>query len=296
MMTISKIKANGIEIRIQEFRNEGKETIVFLHYGGATLGIWNGVIPQFKENYRIIAQDLRCHGFTDKPTDKCHIDDMAKDLVSILDQLKVEKAHLVGSSMGADVAISFAANNPERVTSLVLDGGLYDIVGPDSKEQLITKEAIEKARNELKERILTRPRKYYESKEEYLVENKEGWEKYFPWSDVVRIATEDEIMETEDGKYTNPQSPEEIWSYIEPLYDVTFADYYNKFNCPILWLPDEKERDNEIVLRNLKKYAKNKRYTKKVTLKGSVHAYTCLLKHEEFSNEIIQFYEEIKGL
>lgn len=295
-MTISKIKANGIEIRIQEFKNEGKETIVFLHYGGSTLGVWNGVIPHFKENYNIIAQDLRCHGFSDKPVDECHIDDMAKDLVSIMDQLKVEKAHLVGSSMGADVAISFAAHYPNRVTSLVLDGGLYDIVGPDSKDQVLTKEAIEKARNDLKERILARPRKYYDSKEEYLAKNKEGWEKYFPWSDVIRIATEDEIMETDDGRFTNTQAPEEIWSYIEPLYDIQFADYYKKFNCPILWLPDEKEKDNEIVLRNLKNYAENKKYSKKITLEGSVHAYTCLLKPEEFSNEIMQFYEEIKGL
>ncbi|MHA1556987.1 MAG: alpha/beta fold hydrolase [Candidatus Heimdallarchaeota archaeon] len=295
-MTISKIKANGIEIRIQEFKNEGKETIVFLHYGGATLGIWNGVIPHFKENYNLIAQDLRCHGFTDKPLVACHIDDMAKDLVGILDLLNVEKAHLVGSSMGADVAISFAAFYPDRVISLVLDGGLYDIAGPDSKEQTLTKEAIEKARNDLKERILARPRKYYDSKEGYMAENKEGWEKHFPWSDVVRIATEDEIMETEDGRFTSTQSPEEIWSYIEPLYDVTFADYYKKFKCPILWLPDEKEQDNEIVLRNLENYAKDKKYTKKVTLKGSVHAYTCVLKPEEFSNEISKFYEEIKGL
>ncbi len=260
------------------------------------MGIWNGVIPHFKEDYNIIAQDLRCHGHTDKPLDECHLDDMAKDLASIMDQLKVEKAHLVGCSMGADVAISFAANYPDRVVSLVLDGGLYDIVGLDSKDQVLTKEAIEKAMTELKERILSRPRKYYDSREDYMTENKKGWEKHFPWSDVVRIATEDEIMETEDGRFTGPQSPEEIWSYIEPLYDVTFADYYKKFNCPILWLPDEKEQDNEIVLRNLENYAKEKKYTKKVTLKGSVHAYTCLLLPEEFCNEISQFYEEIKGM
>ena len=129
-----------------------------------------------------------------------------------------------------------------------------------------------------------------------MAKNKEGWEKFFPWSDVVRIATEDEITETEDGKYTGPQSPKEIWSYIEPLYGVRFTEYFKKFNCPILWLPDEKEQDNEIVLRNLENYAKDKKYTKKVTLKGSVHAYTCLLKPEEFSNEISKFYEEIKGL
>ena len=295
-MTLSKIKTNGIEVRVLELKNEGKETIVFLHYGGSTLGVWNGVIPHFKDNYNILAQDLRCHGFSDKPLDECHIDDMARDLEGVLDHFGIEKVHIVGSSMGADVAIAFAALYPQKVLTLALDGGLYDIAGPDSKEQLLTKEQIEKASSDLKERILARKPTFYDSREEYIAKNKEAWEKHFPWSDVILGAVEDEITETDDGKFTGPQKSEEVWAYIEPLYDVRFSEYFEKFDCPILWLPDEKEKDNEIVLRNLEKYAKNKKYTKKVTLEGSVHAYTCLLRPRELSETILEFYEEVKGL
>ncbi|HUT82078.1 MAG TPA: alpha/beta hydrolase [Candidatus Bathyarchaeia archaeon] len=293
-MTISTIKTNGINIRVLELKNDSNETIVFLHYGGATLGVWNGVIPYFKDNYHIIAQDLRCHGFTDKPLDKCHIDDMAKDLAGILDKLGVEKTKIVGSSMGADVAISFAANYPQRVNCLVLDGGLYDIVGSDSKDQILTEEEIEKAKNDLKQRILSRPREFFETREGYITKNKEGWEKYFPWSEIIKKATEDEITK-ENGKFTSPQSSEEVWAYIEPLYNVRFINYFKKITCPILWLPDEKEKDHEVVIRNLKKFSQKLKYCKIVTLEGSVHAYTCLLRPKEFSEEILQFYDEIKG-
>ncbi|MFW9923664.1 MAG: alpha/beta fold hydrolase [Candidatus Thorarchaeota archaeon] len=295
-MTIAYTNVNGIKIRYQEIPNEGKEKMILLHYGGATLGIWNGIIPNFKDNYHIVAQDLRCHGFSDKPVDKCHIDDMAKDLYELTEKLNIEKAIIIGSSMGADVAISFAANYPAKVKCLILDGGLYDIVGPDSKDQILTEEGIEKARNQLKERILSRPRQYYETKEDYLTKNKIAWEKHFPWSEIIEKATLDEIVETKDGKYTTPQSPEEIWSYIDPLYDVRFIDYFKKITCPILWLPDEQEKDNEVVKRNLEKYAEKTKYHKIVTLEGSVHAYTCLLKPQEFSNEIKQFLKEIKEL
>ncbi|MBN1329629.1 MAG: alpha/beta hydrolase [Candidatus Heimdallarchaeota archaeon] len=292
-MTISTIRINDINIRILEHKNEGKETVVFLHYGGATLGVWNGVIPYFIDNYHIVAQDLRCHGFTDKPINKCHIDDMAKDLVGIFDKLGVKKASIIGSSMGADVAISFAANYPQRVNCLVLDGGLYDLVGPDSKDQVFNETEIEKAKIDLKQRILSRPKEYFNSREEYLAINKERWEKYFPWSDTIKKATEDEIIEI-DGKFTSPQTPEETWAYIEPLYNIRFIDYFKKITCPILWLPDEKEKDNDVVIRNLKKYAQKSKYYKIVTLYGSVHAYTCLLRPKEFSEVILQFFEEIK--
>ena len=179
---------------------------------------------------------------------------------------------------------------------MALDGGLYDLVGPDSKEEITSEEEILKKQEDLKNRILSRPIKLYDSKEEFLKAQKEGWEKYFPWSDLIQKAAEDEMLETKEGKFRTPQDPEEIWSYIIPLYDVRFQDYFNKITCPILWLPDEKEAPNEIVQRNLKKYAKNLKHHKIVTIEGSVHAYTCLLRPKEFSKEINTFFDEVKGL
>lgn len=289
-------KVNALNIRYLDIPNDRKETIVLLPYGGGLLGMWNGVIPYLKNDFRILTLDMRCHGFSDKP-EECHNDDMVSDVAALMDQLGMEKAYVVGSSLGANVAIGLAANHSEKVIAMVLDGGLYDIVGPDSKDQILTEEDIKKAKNELKEIILKKPVKLYDSREECLQAFKDSWkEEGISWTEVLRIQAEDEIYETKDGKFRTPQEGVFAWSFIEPLYEIRFQDYFDKITCPILWLPDETEAPIEIVQRNLKKYAKNLNYHKIVTIKGSVHAYTALLKPEVFSKETLTFIEEVKRL
>lgn len=295
-MDTKMTKVNGINIRYLDIPNEGKETIVLLPYGGALIGMWNGVIPYLKNDYRIVALDQRCHGFSDKP-DECHIDDMANDLAALMDQLGIDKALIAGSSLGADTAISLAANYSEKVIAMVLDGGFYDIVGPDSKDQILTDEDIEKARSKLKEIILKNPVKLYDSREECLQATKEGWEKEgVKWSEVLRLQAEDEIYEDKDGKFRTPSEGKNTWNFVWPLYEVRFQEYFDKITCPVLWLPDEAEAPHEIVQRNLKKWAKNLRHHKIVTIKGSVHAYTPVLEPEAFSKETLTFIEEVKKL
>jgi len=239
-MNTKMTKVNGINIRYLDIPNEGKETIVLLPYGGALIGMWNGVIPYLKNDYRIVALDQRCHGFSDKP-DECHIDDMANDLAALMDQLGIDKAFIAGSSLGADTAISLAANYSEKVIAMVLDGGFYDIVGPDSKDQILTDEDIEKARSKLKEIILKNPVKLYDSREECLQTIKEGWEKEgVKWSEVLRLQAEDEIYEDKDGKFRTPSEGKTTWNFVWPLYEVRFQEYFDKITCPVLWLPDGK--------------------------------------------------------
>lgn len=295
-MNTKTTKVNGLNIRYLDIPNEGKETIVLLPYGGGMIGMWNGVIPHLKNDFRILTLDMRCHGFSDKP-EECHIDDMASDVAALMDQLGIEKAYIIGSSLGADTAISLAVKHAEKVIAMVLDGGIYDLVGPDSKDQIITEDDIEKKRNELKEIILKKPVKLYDSREECLQAIKDGWkEEGCTWTDVLRLQAEDEIFETKDGKFRTPQEGKDSWNFIWSLYEVRFQDYFDKITCPVLWLPDEAEAPNEIVQRNLKNYAKNLIYHKIVTIKGSVHAYTPLLEPEAFSKETLTFIEEVKGL
>ncbi|NHK31691.1 MAG: alpha/beta hydrolase [Asgard group archaeon] len=290
-------KVNGINIRYYELKNEGKETIVLLHFGGATLVTWNGVIPYLKDNFHLVALDLRCHGYSDQDIDSCHFDDMARDVNALMDYLKIDKAYIVGSSLGADVAVSFAALFPKRTIAIVLDGGIYDMVGPDSKDQIITEDEISKARDKLKEQILGGETKEYNSKEDYIEYCKKGWaSESIPWSDIIEEYEMDKIAQTDNGKYVSLPSKGAIWKFIEPLYEIRFQDYFDKINCPVLWLPDEQECDFEIVKRNLKNYAVNLPYHKIVTLEGSVHAYTCMLKPKEFAEEVKKFIKEVKEL
>ena len=127
-MIEKKIKLDNIEINTKYSLNE-EQTILFLHFAGGNLNMWNGVLPQFEKSFSVIAPDLRGHGKSDKPLKGYHIDDMANDMYLLLKHFGVEHCHVVGSSLGAEVAISLAASHPELLLSVVCDGALYNEFG-----------------------------------------------------------------------------------------------------------------------------------------------------------------------
>ena len=81
--------------------------------------IANGVFANLATDYRAIAIDLRGHGKSGKPHDpKAYGDEMARDVVRLLDHLKIQRAHVLGYSLGAMIAGRFATMNPERLISV----------------------------------------------------------------------------------------------------------------------------------------------------------------------------------
>lgn len=83
--------------------------------------------------YQVIAIDCRGHGKSEKPHDpgKYGIE-MALDVVRLLDHLKIQKAHMIGYSMGAFVVGNIAATHPERVISAIYGGQAPIIKGAGS--------------------------------------------------------------------------------------------------------------------------------------------------------------------
>ncbi len=61
-----RVNAGGIELQIREYERKG-EAIIFLHFGGGNLMMWQRVVPHFQADYRLILVDLRGHGKSDKP-------------------------------------------------------------------------------------------------------------------------------------------------------------------------------------------------------------------------------------
>lgn len=294
-MAIKFTKVNGIKMRYKEIPNEGKEAMVLLHYGGATLAIWNSVIPYFKKDYHLLLADLRGHGFTEAPEKDYHPEVMAEDIAALMEKVGIRKAHIIGSSLGVDAALPLAAKYPEKVLSLSLDGGFYDMAGPYSRDQNLTEEQITKAKKELKDRILGNERTYYNSKEELIEARIKSWEKVIPISKPVREAIEDNVVEREDGKFTTNPTNETIWKYCEPLFDYFIMDYYKKINAPTLILPDEKEMESEIVRKNLEQIKELLDHVKVVVIPGSVHPDTSMIKTEEYTKTVLDFLKEIKG-
>jgi 3-oxoadipate enol-lactonase len=74
----------------------------------------------FSVRYRVIALDNRGSGRSDKPLGDYHLAQMAADAIAVLDDVGVERAHIVGASMGGAVAQILAVTHPDRVRSLTL--------------------------------------------------------------------------------------------------------------------------------------------------------------------------------
>jgi pimeloyl-ACP methyl ester carboxylesterase len=99
--------------------------VVCIHGLTANHLCWASVADVLSPAHRLIAYDLRGRGDSDKPDKGYSLASHGEDLEALLDHFKLKKAILVGHSLGANIALRFAAARPQRVERLVLiDGGL----------------------------------------------------------------------------------------------------------------------------------------------------------------------------
>jgi 3-oxoadipate enol-lactonase len=91
--------------------------VVFLHGAFMDRKSWDHQFPVFARRFRVIRYDIRPFGESTRP-DKPYV--VPDGLLHLLDQLKIQRAHLVGHSFGGATALDFALLHPDRVASLVL--------------------------------------------------------------------------------------------------------------------------------------------------------------------------------
>lgn len=113
------------------YTSEGEgEPVVLLHGFAVNADLnWRlpGLTDRLAEQFRVVAVDLRGHGLSGKPHDPERYGmQMVHDVRRLLDHLGVERAHLVGYSLGGFVALRFAASFPERLRSLSVLGAGWE--------------------------------------------------------------------------------------------------------------------------------------------------------------------------
>lgn len=97
-----------------------QKTIVFLNGLSQSTIAWILTVPHFKENYRIVLMDFIFQGQSDKTGESRSFDRHAKDVLGLLEELKIQKVILAGLSYGSLVAQHFAVLFPQRLEKLVL--------------------------------------------------------------------------------------------------------------------------------------------------------------------------------
>lgn len=100
--------------------SDGASTVVLSNSLGATLAMWDRQVPALARRFRVVRYDTRGHGRSPVPLGPYSIDDLVDDLVTLLDRLAIERAHLVGLSLGGMTAMRAAARHPERVDHLAV--------------------------------------------------------------------------------------------------------------------------------------------------------------------------------
>ena len=98
--------------------------ILFLHEFASDHRGWEPQMRAFARRYRCIAYSARGYAPSDVPADRqaYSYQHVMRDAVAVLDHLKIDKAHLIGLSMGGYTSVQVALNHPARVRSMVLAG------------------------------------------------------------------------------------------------------------------------------------------------------------------------------
>lgn len=94
--------------------------VLLLNSLGSTMAMWDPQVPALTERYQVIRCDTRGHGESPVPPGPYVIDDLVDDVVALLDNLGIERAHVAGLSLGGMVAMRLAARDPQRVDRLAL--------------------------------------------------------------------------------------------------------------------------------------------------------------------------------
>ena len=210
--------------------------IVFVHGVGLNHKIWKPQINFFKE-YNTLTYDLLGHGKTPLKKTKVTFNDFSRQLLNLINELKFEKIHLVGFSLGALIARHFASKHNDRLCSLIIHGSIY------------------KRTEEQKRVVIDR---FHVAKHNRSVSKK---------SSIARWLTEDFISK-------NPEIYDEIYSILESNNNKNFLKCYElfthyidnddeieKINVNTLITTGEHDvRSTPEMARNLNKVIKNSKF------------------------------------
>lgn len=98
---------------------EGEPVVLITGLGG-DVSFWKGLVPLLSSEFTVITFDARGSGQTEYPDEDFTMEDLADDVIGLLEGLGIKKAHVVGWSMGGNVAQDLASRYSEMVGSLTL--------------------------------------------------------------------------------------------------------------------------------------------------------------------------------
>lgn len=111
-----------MDIQLHYIEKGNGEPFILLHGNGEDGTYFTSQIDYFSKFYRVIAVDTRGHGKSPRGDAPFSIRQFAEDLYDFMTEKGIESANILGFSDGGNIALIFAANHPEKVKRLILNG------------------------------------------------------------------------------------------------------------------------------------------------------------------------------
>lgn len=112
-------------------KNPAAPWVTFIHGAGGSSSVWFKQIREFRKGHNVLLIDLRGHGKSERDQWQKGdtFSDVSKEVIEVLDDIGIDKTHIIGMSLGTIVAQTIADRYPERVKSLILGGAIirFDI-------------------------------------------------------------------------------------------------------------------------------------------------------------------------
>jgi pimeloyl-ACP methyl ester carboxylesterase len=135
---------DGVKVHYESY-GVGKEAVVFIHGWTCDLTFWRGQAPVYRKR-RSLLIDLPGHGQSDKPKVAYPMEFFAKSIEAVLRDAKVERAVLVGHSLGGPIAFAFIHLFPEQAKGLVLVDATVNTIAVNTINDMASYQAEQQKR------------------------------------------------------------------------------------------------------------------------------------------------------
>lgn len=156
------ISINNLTVSYSDHGSDDAPVIIFIHGFPLNKSMWDMQVEALKENYRVIAYDIRGHGNSDPGIDEFFIELFVNDLLRFMEKLGIEKAILCGLSLGGYIALNAVLKYPGRFDGLILNDTQCIADTPKIKENRcmaiirIMKNGVEQYADEIIENLFAR--------------------------------------------------------------------------------------------------------------------------------------------
>lgn len=275
-------KGNGIQIQLALWEGRGK-TILCIHGLTANCRFWDCQASALSPTHRVLAMDLRGRGLSDKPPTGYSLRAHGEDILALLDDQGLERPVLMGHSLGAFIALAFAAQHPQRVDRLILvDGG-----GKLSDAQMA------KVFSGIKP-SLDRLGKIFPTFEDYVSQMKEA-PFLKPWNSFMETSFRYEIEEVEGGVRSRVH-PKHIEEEAANLRKEDPTQFYPGVSCPTLILRATRgmlSEDDFVLPEDVaERMEREIRDVRRLDLEGTNHYSILLQPNRVRDRAVLNFLEE----